>query len=164
MKRWLLPHPLLTPILALIWVLLSNSLSPGQVLLGLLLGWSIPVFTLRFWPEQVHIRRPLTLLRFVAVVLYDILVANFNVAYLILRGPRRLEPGFVVVPLDLRTELGISLLANTVSLTPGTVSSWLSPDARSLVVQGLDVRDPDALVATVKRRYEAPLLEVFESC
>lgn len=164
MKHRLLPHPLLTPILALIWVLLANSLSPGHILLGLLLGWSIPIFTLRFWPEEVRLRRPLVLLRFIAVVLYDILVANFNVAYLILRGPRHLEPGFVVVPLSISSELGISLLANTISLTPGTVSSWLSPDRRSLVVHGLDVRDPADLAATIKQRYEAPLLEVFESC
>jgi multicomponent K+:H+ antiporter subunit E len=164
MKSRLLPHPLLTPILALIWVLLVNNISPGSILLGLLLGWSIPVFTLQFWPEEVRIRRPLALLRFIGVVLYDIVVANFNVAYLILRGPRQLAPGFVVVPLRLSSDLGISLLANTISLTPGTVSSWLSPDRRTLVVHGLDVRDPQALVSIIKGRYEAPLLEVFESC
>jgi multicomponent K+:H+ antiporter subunit E len=164
MTSRLLPHPLLTPILVLIWLLLVNSLTPGHILLGLLLGWAIPAFTLRFWPETVGIRRPLTLLRFMGVVLYDILVANFNVASLILRGPRQLEPKFVEVPLRLRSDLGISLLANTVSLTPGTVSSWLSPDRTRLVVHGLDVRDPQGLVETIRERYEAPLLEIFESC
>jgi multicomponent K+:H+ antiporter subunit E len=160
----LLPHPLLTPILVLIWLLLVNSLTPGHILLGLLLGWAIPAFTLRFWPEPVRIRRPLALLRFMGVVLYDIVVANFNVAYLIVRGPRQLEPKFVEVPLRLRSDLAISLLANTISLTPGTVSSWLSPDRTRLVVHGLDVRDPRELVETIRERYEAPLLEVFESC
>ncbi len=164
MNLKLLPHPILTPILALIWLLLVNRFAPGPILLGLLLGWLIPIFTLRFWPDRIHIHQPLILLRFLALVLYDILAANVNVAFLILRGPRHVEPAFVVVPLDLRSDLGISLLANTISLTPGTVSSWLSPNRRSLVVHGLDVRDPDLLVATIKRRYEAPLLKVFESC
>ena len=164
MKLRLFPHPVLTPLIALIWLLLANSLAPGQILLGLLLGWAIPIFTLRFWPERIRIHRPLTLFRFLLLVLYDILVANLNVALLILRGPRRLTPAFVTVPLDLRSELGISLFANTISLTPGTVSSWLSPDRRSLVVHGLHVRNPDALAATLKRRYEAPLLKVFEPC
>ncbi|MTW20487.1 Na+/H+ antiporter subunit E [Allochromatium palmeri] len=163
MRRWL-PHPILTPTLALIWVLLANSLAPGHILLGLLLGWLIPVFTLRFWPEPVLVRHPLTLLRFLLVVGYDILVANLAVAWLILRGANHIQPAFVVVPLALRSELGISLLANTISLTPGTVSSWLSPDRRFLVVQGLDVADPEALVATIKRRYEAPILRILESC
>jgi multicomponent K+:H+ antiporter subunit E len=160
----LLPHPLLTPILVLIWLLLVNSLTPGHILLGLLLGWAIPAFTLRFWPEPVRIRRPLALLRFMGVVLYDIVVANFSVAYLIVRGPGQLEPRFVEVPLRLRSDLAISLLANTISLTPGTVSSWLSPDRTRLVVHGLDVRDPRELVETIRERYETPLLEVFESC
>jgi len=164
MKRWLLPHPVLTPVLAVIWMLLANSAAPGHIVLGLLLGWGIPFFTLRFWPEAVRIRRPLTLLRFIAVVFYDILIANFLVASLILRGPRRMTPQFVLVPLTLRSDLGISLLANTVSLTPGTVSAWLSPDRRQLLVHGLDVADPAALIETIKRRYEAPLIEVFESC
>ena len=164
MRRRLLPHPILTPLLALVWVLLVNDLTPGAILFGLLLGWVIPLFTRRFWPEQVHLRKPLKLLRFVAVLLYDIVIANLAVGWLILRGSRQIEPAFVVVPLALRSDLGISLLANTVSLTPGTVSAWLSPDRRSLLVQGLRVRDPDVLVETIKRRYEAPLLEVFESC
>ncbi len=164
MRHWLLPHPLLTPLLTLIWILLVNRLSPGSLLLGLLLGWGIPLFTRRFWPDQVRVRKPLTLLRFVAVVLYDILVANVAVAWLILRGPRQLHPAFVAIPLRLRSELGISLLANTISLTPGTVSAWLSPDRRTLVVQGLNVRDPDDLVATIQRLYEAPLLEILEPC
>jgi multicomponent K+:H+ antiporter subunit E len=164
MRHHLLPHPILSPVLALIWLLLANSISPGQIVLGLLLGWAIPVFTLRFWPERVIIRRPLTLLRFLILVLYDILVANIAVAGLILGGPKHVKPAFVNVPLDLRTDLGISLLANTVSLTPGTVSAWLSPDRSHLIVHGLKVRDPDALVAEIKRRYEAPIKEVFEPC
>ena len=159
-----LPHPLLTPILALVWLLLNNSIAPGHILLGLLLGWAIPWFTLRFWPERVRIRRPLTLLRFIAVVLYDIVVANLIVARRILGRPEHLRPAFVTLPLDLTSDLAISLLANTICLTPGTVSARLAPDRRSLLVHGLHVPDAAELVATIKARYEAPLKEVFEAC
>jgi multicomponent K+:H+ antiporter subunit E len=162
-RRWL-PHPLLTPILALVWLLLANSLAPGQILLGLLLGWAIPLFSRRFWPEPVPLRQPLTLLRFCGRVFYDIGVANLVVAWLILRGPALLRPGFVEVPLDLTSDLGLSLLANTICLTPGTVSARLSPDQRTLLVHALDPGDPAALIATIKARYEAPLKQVFEPC
>ncbi|MAT64774.1 MAG: Na+/H+ antiporter subunit E [Gammaproteobacteria bacterium] len=162
MIQRLLPHPLLTPILALIWMLLANEFSAGHALLGLLLGWAIPIFTLRFWPEQTRIRRPLTLLRFIAVVLYDILIANLAVAKLIVSRPRRLQPAFLEVPLDVRSDLAISLLANTISLTPGTVSAELSPERDRLLVHALHATDTEALVATIKTRYEAPLKEVFE--
>lgn len=163
MSRRLLPHPLLTPALAVIWLLLVNDFSFGHIVLGLLLGWLIPMFTRRFWPEQVTVHRPAALLRFIGVVLYDIVVANMSVARLILGRPEELRPAFVVVPLALRTELAISLLANVISLTPGTVSSRLSPDRRSLLVHALDVDDSEALIVSIQQRYEAPLKEVFES-
>ena len=164
MKMRLLPHPILTPVLAIVWILLSNGFTIGHLLLGLLLGWIIPIFTLRFWPDRIHIKRPLALLRFVGMLFHDILTANVAVAYYILRGSRRVTPGFVVVPLELESDFGISLLANTISLTPGTVSAWLDPERRHLVVHGLNVRNPEALVESIKQRYEAPLLEIFESC
>lgn len=161
MRNWL-PHPLLTPMLAVIWLLLNNSVAPGQIVLGLLLGWAIPRFTLDFWPERVRIHAPGSLLRFAAVFLFDVIVANLAVARLILAGPRALRPAFVVVPLDLANELAISLLANTICLTPGTVSARLSADRRQLLVHALDCGDPDELVMTIKTRFEAPLKEIFE--
>lgn len=161
MNRWL-PHPLLTPILAVVWLLLNNSLAPGQILLGLFLGWALPRFTLVFWPDPIHIRRPAALLRLIGVFLHDVLIANLVVARLILAGPRRLRPAFVAVPLALRGDLGISLLANIICLTPGTVSAKLSPDRRTMIVHTLDTGDPEELVATIKARYERPLQEVFE--
>lgn len=161
MKR-LLPHPLLTPIIAAVWLLLNNSIAPGQILLGLVLGWAIPRFTLAFWPEPVRVYQPLTLLRFAAVFLYDMLAANLTVARLILAGPRRLRPAFVTVPLDLVDDFAISLLANIVCLTPGTVSARLSTDRRQLLVHALDVESPQQLVATIKQRFEAPIKAIFE--
>lgn len=164
MSRRLLPHPILTPALATIWLLLNNSAAPGHVALGLLLGWLIPLFTLRFWPDTVRMRKPLTFLRFSLVFLGDVFVANLVVARRILGHPARLCPAFVEVPLALESDLAISLLANTVCLTPGTVSARLSEDRRTLLVHALDAPDPDAVRETIKRRYEAPLKEVFESC
>lgn len=161
--RWL-PHPLLTPTLAVVWLLLNNSAGLGHVILGLLLGWLIPLFTLRFWPETIRIRRPGVLLRFLLTVLYDIVIANLSVARLILGNPDRLSPAFIEVPLRLESDLAISFLANTICLTPGTVSAHLSPDRRSLLVHALDAPDPDAVRAHIQTRYESPLLEVFESC
>ncbi len=162
--RRLFPHPLLSLAVTVVWLLLVNSTAPGQVLLGLALGWAIPLVTSPFWPGRTTIHSPLTLLRFLAVVAYDILTANIAVARLILTPGRPVRPAFVVMPLTLRTDLAISLLANTICLTPGTVSARLSPDQRELLIHALDVEDPQALVETIRRRYEAPLREVFEPC
>lgn len=162
--RRLVPRPLLSLVLLVVWLLLVGSLSWGQILLGAALGWAIPLYTRAYWPEPVRICRPLALVRLIGVVLYDIAVANLTVAWAILVRSRRLRPAFVEVPVDLRTDLAIGLFANTVSLTPGTVSAWLSPDRRTLVVHGLDLATPETLAAELKARYEAPLKEIFESC
>jgi multicomponent K+:H+ antiporter subunit E len=163
MKR-LLPHPLLSAILVVIWLLLVNQLSFGHLLLGLLLGWSVPLYTARFWPDNVHVRRPFMLLRFIGVVLYDILVANVAVARLILGPQERLKPAFLVLPLRLETDVAISMLANTISLTPGTVSTFLSADRRCLIIHSLHTTDPDEVLETIRQRYEAPLKEILEAC
>jgi len=160
-RRWL-PHPLLTLALTLLWIFLVNEVGPGNLLLGLLLGVLIPRLTAGFWPERPRLRRPLLLARFLALVLADILVANVQVARLVLGPMQRLRPAFIEVPLDLRGDLAITLLANTVSLTPGSVSADISADRRTLLVHVLDTRDPDALVAEIKHRYEAPLREILE--
>jgi len=160
--RRLLPHPLLTVSLALLWLLLVNQLSAGHVVLGALLGWLIPFATSSFWPERIRIRHPLTLLRFLIVFVIDIVRGSFLVAWLILKGPRRLRPVFIEVPLALTTDLAIGLLANTISLTPGTVSANLSADKRTLLVHTLDTGDAAALVAEIKQRYETPLKQIFE--
>ncbi|MDC8445899.1 MAG: Na+/H+ antiporter subunit E [Nitrosomonas sp.] len=160
----LLPHPLLTPALTGIWLLLNNSIEPGHILLGLLLGWIIPVLTIRFWPDKVVIRKPAVLLRFGFIFLYDIVVANFTVARLILGSPEKLTPAFVKLPLDLTSDVAISLLASSLTLTPGTLSARLSEDHSYLLVHALNETDPDTLIATIKQRYERPLKEIFESC
>jgi len=158
----LFPHPLLTASLAVMWLLLNNSLAFGHILLGLFLGWAIPRYTLAFWPEKVRIYRPLLLVRFSCVFFYDVLVANLIVARLILVGPQVLRPAFVVVPLQLADTFTISLLANIICLTPGTISARLSPDRRQLLVHALDCADQQQLVATIKQRFESPLKKIFE--
>ena len=159
--RWL-PHPLLSAALTVLWILLMNTLSIGSVVFGLLLGWAIPFATKRYWPEHVQIRKPLTLIRYIGTVLLDIFKGSFLVAYRIVRGPQHLQPAFVTIPLRLRSELGISLLANTISLTPGTVSALLSQDRRRLIVHALHADDPQAIIDEIQQRYETPLLTIFE--
>lgn len=160
-RRWF-PHPTLSMFLAVLWLLLVNSVGGGTILLALLLGWAIPYLTSSFWPQAMTLRKPLLALKFVLMVLADIVIANWQVARLILGPSKRLHPAFMVIPLDIRQDFTITLLANTISLTPGTVSADLSVDRLNLVVHSLNVDDIDQAVAHIKQRYEAPLKEIFE--
>lgn len=159
-RRWL-PYPLLSLSLLVVWLLLVNQFSVGHLLLGSFLGWGIALLTRALWIDATPIAHPFKLLRFVLRVLVDIVVANLDVAKRILGPMTELRPGFVEVPLELRDELALIMLTSIVSLTPGTVSADLSDDRSRLLLHCLDVPDPAAVIAEVKARYEAPLLEVF---
>ena len=159
--RRLLPSPLLSLALLVVWLLLNNTLAPGQVLLGALLALGLPLLTDRLRPERVRIRRPLKAVRLLLVVLVDIVLANIEVARRILGPEAALRPRFVWLPLDIRDPSGIAALAGIITLTPGTVSSDLTADRRYLLVHAFNCDDPAALVASIKQRYERPLMEIF---
>lgn len=157
-----LPTPLLSLMLLTIWLLLQNTLSAGHLLLGGLLALILPLLTRRFHaPAPVIIQNYGLLIRFAGRVLVDILLASLEVAALILRPHLNLRPAFVEVPLDITGDLAVTLLASTVSLTPGTVSADISADRKTLLVHALDVQDSKALITSIKRDYEAPLKEIF---
>lgn len=162
--RKLLPHPILTLILWMIWLLLNNTIAPGHIVLGLILAILIPWLTSDFWPERIVIKHPVTLFKFIGVVLWDILIANIKVASLILGNSKNLKPAFFTIDLDIETPMAISLLANTISLTPGTVSCDYLKENHQLLVHALDVDDIEAEIAQIKQRYEQPLKKVFTPC
>lgn len=170
--KWL-PTPFMSLLLFVVWLLLNNSLAPGHVLLAAFLAVVIPLVVSPFSTKQPRIVKPGLALRHLLLVLYDIITANVQVAILILGPTKRLTPGFVKIPLDLTHSMPITILASTVSLTPGTVSAEVYPlseslsedqigEQRFLLIHVLNLTDEQALINTIKQRYEAPLLEIFQ--
>ena len=163
MIRLLFPHPGLSFALVLVWIGLVNKVTPGNVLLGAILGLVVPLITAPYWPNRARIRRPMVAVRYVLVALWDIVVANVQVALLIVfKRNDDFRSQWIVVPLDLVSPEAITVLASTITMTPGTVSAMLSADARAILVHCLHTDDPDGQVATIKQRYERPLKEIFE--
>lgn len=162
MVRRLFPHPGLSAAVVLVCLLLFNAISPGLVLLAVLVGWLVPLLTAPFWPDRPSLRFGWRIAAYLALIVWDIVVANFQIAWLILfHRNAALRPRWLVVPLDLRSPEAITALAGTISLTPGTVSADVSADGRALLVHALDTGDPAAEVARIKRRYEARLQRIF---
>jgi multicomponent K+:H+ antiporter subunit E len=156
-----LPQPTVTVVIIGLWMVLAASPSPGNMILAVVLGLSIPWLTRSFWPDPPHVVRP-----FAGIVLFirivgDIIIANWEVARLVLGPADRLKPAFVDVPIDIENPFVATLLASIVSLTPGTVSVDIDRDKRILHVHALNVVDESNLIATIKSRYEVPLRKVF---
>lgn len=159
---WLLPHPFLTLLLAVVWVLLQNQVSAGMVVFGLILGIIIPWSTSIWWPDTPKAFKLGKMVTYSIMVLWDILVANVQVAWIVLTVPNaKLRPAWIVVPLQLRQPEAITVLAGTITLTPGTVSADLSDEGHSLLVHVLHTDDPDAVRDDIINRYERRLQEIF---
>lgn len=161
LQRWL-PHPILTAALVLLWMFLLNDFSAGGLIMGLILGMAISIMTSQFWPDRPKVRSWSKALEFMVIVAWDVIVANIIVARLILFCPvGKLNTRWVTVPIELKTPEAITILAGTITMTPGTVSSDVSADGRSLLVHCLDAPDAEVAVREMKARYEARLMEIF---
>ncbi len=161
MKR-LFPAPLISIVLVIVWPLLNQSWSLGHLALGALLAFAIPWFTEALRHEKAALRHPMKIVKLGLVVLWDIVTANIEVARRILGPEASIQPRFVWLPLSITDPHGIVALAGIVTMTPGTLSSSLSEDRRFLLIHVLNVDDEAALIAGIKARYEAPLLDIFE--
>ena len=100
---------------------------------------------------------------YVAIVVYDIVKSNFIVARIVLFMPNdRIRSAWITVPLDLRSPEAISLLAGTITMTPGTLTADFSACGRVLLIHCLHAPNPDAVRDEIKTRYEARLKRIFE--
>ncbi len=160
--RRLIPHPGLSVLLVIVWLLMANVPSVGGLLMGIVIGISLPIFTAPFWPGRpdVDYRAGLA---YLALVLWDIIIANFEVAAIILfRRNRDLRPAWLSIPMELDSPEAITVFAGTISLTPGTVSSDVSACGNYLLVHALHAPEPEAEIARIKARYETRLKRVFK--
>lgn len=163
MIRRFFPHPWLTVALILAWMLLVNRIALGSLVMAIILGIAIPRFTASYWPGGAKMRNLPALVGYVGIVLWDILVANLVVARIVLFMPNaRMQPRWITVPLDLDSPEAITVLAATITLTPGTITADMSACGRALLIHALHAPDPDAVRDEIKQRYEARLKRIFE--
>ncbi|MDF1620814.1 Na+/H+ antiporter subunit E [Pseudothioclava nitratireducens] len=163
MIRKLLPHPHLTLLLTVVWLLLANSYTMNSLVFGVIMGLVIPWVTAPYWPDRPVIRRFPKIVEYVLIVLWDIIVSNLVVAKIVLFMPKsKLQPAWVTVPLDLVEPESITVLAGTITMTPGTLTAEIAADGHSLLVHCLHAPDPDGVRDDIKARYERRLKEIFE--
>ncbi|MDX2090758.1 MAG: Na+/H+ antiporter subunit E [Kofleriaceae bacterium] len=159
----ILPAPLVSAGLLVLWLLLARSTSAGQIVLGLALAVIVPILSSRFWPAPYRVSRPLVAVRFFLVVGLDALRSNLEVAWGVVTWRwRRPASNFVIVPLDLRNPLGLAALSMVATVVPGTVWAELVLDRSAVLVHIWDVPEEAAFIARFKARYERPLMEIFE--
>lgn len=163
MRRWL-PSPPLSLALFIVWLLLNQALDTGTLLMAAFLAVLVPLLTRSLRPAKVRMRKPGVALRLVVRVMGDLLHSALTVARLLLtRRTAHIEARFVEIPLQLRDPNALAMLAMICCLTPGTAWGELSFDRSRLLLHVFDEKDEAAFITLIKTRYEAPLMEIFES-
>lgn len=158
----LLPHPFVSVIVGLSWLMLAHSISFGNVLLAVILALAIPR-----WVKPFIVATPnidwLKACKLMFVVLYDIVVSNIRVAKWVLGPMDQLHPKWFRVPLETNHEQVNVLLAMIITTTPGTVSAGIDQERGDILVHTLNTTDENLDIQEIKQRYEAPLIAIFNA-
>ncbi|MBB5535464.1 Na+/H+ antiporter subunit E [Rhizobium giardinii] len=162
MRYWF-PYPLLSLSLLALWLLINQSLSTGHILLGSTLGISWAWIMVNLQPDKTRLHKFRRIAVLTGHVAIDVVRSNLTVMRVILRsGSRPVNSGFVAIDLSLRDDNALALLACILTATPGT--AWLEFDRQTgvLTIHVLDLENGARWSELIKRRYEAPLKEIFE--
>lgn len=148
-------------LLALAWMALTGTYTAGGFFTGVVVGFLVLWIARRGRGTSGYLARVRAVAGFIIFFVRELVLANLRVAHDILTPRHHMTPGIVAVPLDVETDLEITVLATVITLTPGTLSLHLADDRRTLYVHAMYIDDPAALVRGIKEGFERRVREVF---
>lgn len=146
---------------ALAWVFLKGEFNLVNLVWGYILGLGILALFYRLPPGKVFTTKGLNFIKLAIAFLVELFKCNINVLTMLLKGNFKPSSGIVAFPLEVQSDMGITILANMITFTPGSVSLEVTPDREILYVHVLDFDDPEEWIAEIKEALEKPILEVF---
>ncbi|NHB56747.1 Na+/H+ antiporter subunit E [Acinetobacter shaoyimingii] len=154
------PHPFVSVIVALSWLMLGHSAEAFDFIVAFILAIVIPKLIQPFIVRTPNIHWILAI-KLMFIVIWDIILCNVKVAKQVLGPTKNLHPKWYRVPLESDHEQVNSLLAMIITTTPGTVSAGIDQERGDILVHSLSTDDPEADIQEIKNRYEAPLMAIF---
>jgi multicomponent Na+:H+ antiporter subunit E len=150
--------------LPLIWMAVTGSFTLVNFAVGFVMS------SLCLWllsspsdvPLLATVARAFGLVKFLGFFTWELLLANLRVAWEVITPVHHMHPAIIAVPLDTQSDLQTTVLANFITLTPGTLSLDVSPDGKTLFVHAMYVEDPDDFRNEIKQRLERRVIEVFK--
>ncbi len=153
---------LINVLLALAWAAVSGSFSPYNIVFGFVLG----IGALSLIREQVgsvgYFGRARRVVSLALLFIYELILSACRVTILVLSPKMKLKPGIFSYPLKVDRDFEITLLANLITLTPGTLSVDVSEDGKVLYVHALNCGDKDALIRDIAQGFETKVAEAFK--
>ncbi len=147
--------------LAAAWTLAAGQLTLSNLVIGFAVGYFVLGFAQYVVGESNYYHKVGQIVRFTAFYLGQVVLSNLRVAYDVLPPTHYMRPGIIALPLDAKTDEEITLLANLITLTPGTLSLDVSPDRRTLYIQAMYIDDLERVRRELKEGLERRVLEVL---
>ncbi len=155
---------LLNILLSLLWAAISGSFSAVTLGVGFVLGYLVVVAARPALGPSAYYTGLWRGLAFALFYVWELVVSSVRVAYDVLTPRFHMRPGVIGLPLEARTDLEITALANLISLTPGTLSLDVSPDRRTLYIHAMYIdEDTEQLCAALKNNIERRVLTLFRA-
>lgn len=156
-------HILLNILLSIAWAALSGNFEPVNLFFGFVLGFFI-LWLISFSNSlpNTYFTRALKIIEFIFFFIFEVVKANFRLAFTILSPKMQLRPAVVSFPLELKTEAGIILLANLITLTPGSLSLDISSDKKTLFIHTIDLKDKEEFILQIRDGFERRVGEILE--
>jgi len=152
---------LLNILLAIAWMLLSGEVTAENFIEGLIVGYLILWISKSALGGSKYFKKIPKAISFFFYFIKELIVANLKVAFDIITPKDYMKPGIVAVPLNAETDMEITLLANLITLTPGTLSLDVSKDKKVLYIHTLYLEDIEKFRSDIKNGMEKRLLEVL---
>jgi multicomponent Na+:H+ antiporter subunit E len=153
---------LLNTLLALAWIALTGTFTPANLLFGFVLGYGLLAVTQRLMAPSRYFSTVPKVVSFALFFVAELVQANIRMALTVLSPRLRLRPAVVAIPLDVRSDPAITLLANLLTLTPGTLYLDISADRRVMYVHTTHVDDLDRFRQRIKNGFERRVRELLE--
>jgi multicomponent Na+:H+ antiporter subunit E len=152
---------LLNLLLAMLWAAVIGSVDTAHLVTGFVVGYGALWLARPVLGETRYFGKFFEAIRFGLFFVYELVLSNIRVAWDVLTPRAHRRPGVVAVPLDVDTDAEITLLANVVTLTPGSLSLDVSPDRRWLYVHSMFVEQPESVRSDIKEGFERRVLELL---
>lgn len=156
MKNRFLANLLLT----FIWVALTGAFTFANIIFGFILSYFVLIVITRGSGRARYFKLVPKLIAFVFYFLYQLLKANLQVAWEVGTPKLHMTPGIVGVPLDVKSDAQITLLANLITLTPGTLSLDVSEDKKVLYVHSMYITNREKFIGEIKNGFEKRIIEI----
>ncbi|MFB9973577.1 Na+/H+ antiporter subunit E [Allobacillus sp. SKP2-8] len=147
-------------LIAVLWMFMTESYTFVTFLIGYIIGIALLFLLRRFIPDAFYFKRVLLMIKLILLFLKELIGSTWQIAKLVYKPKLSVEPGIFALPTELRTNWEITLLANLISLTPGTLSVSISDDHTTIYIHAMDMPDIEKEIEGIKETFEKAIMEV----